>query len=104
MNTISIALSICLLTTALGSSVQAAQQEQPVHDHAAMAVPDVGWTWATDANVIAGYNYQSRLFADFPAVESQNWFRLAGIRASGPGRLTLSSMLSLEPLTIGRLV
>ena len=71
-----------------------------------MAAPPPGpaWTWETDANVFAGYNYQQRKFADFAAIESQNWFMLSGTRAAGPGRLTLTGMLSLEPLTIGRLV
>src|SRR5439155_1058741 len=66
--------------------------------------PDAEWIWTTDASIFAGYNYQQRLFADFAAIESQNWFMLAGSRALGPGRLTASGMLSLEPLTIGRLV
>ena len=71
-----------------------------------MAAPTPGpaWTWETDATVFAGYNYQQRKFADFAAIESQNWFMLSGTRAAGPGRLTLTGMLSLEPLTIGRLV
>ena len=70
----------------------------------AAAASRAGWTWATDANVFVGYNYQQRLFADFAAIESQNWFMLAGTRKAGPGQLTLTGMLSLEPLTIGRLV
>ena len=69
-----------------------------------MPAPDTGWTWTTDASIFAGYNYQQRLFADFAAIESQNWFMLAGSRRFGPGRLTVSGMLSLEPLTVGRLV
>ena len=71
-----------------------------------MAAPteNEGWIWATDANVFAGYNYQQRLFADFAAIESQNWFMLSGSRRAGRGRLTVTGMLSLEPLTIGRLV
>jgi hypothetical protein len=71
-----------------------------------MAAPpaDTGWSWSADANVFAGYNYQQRLFADFAAVESQNWLMAAGSHKAGAGRLTLSGMLSLEPLTIGHLV
>ncbi len=65
---------------------------------------DQSWTWATDASLFVGYNYQERRFADFAAVESQNWFMLTGNRTLGPGRLTVTGMLSLEPLTIGRLV
>lgn len=62
------------------------------------------WTWTTDANVFAGYNYQQRKFADFAAWESQNWFMGAGERSIGSGRLTVLAMLSLEPFTVGRLV
>ena len=51
--------------------------------------------------MFAGYNYQQRLFADFAAIESQNWVMLAAARQAGPGKLTLTGMLSLEPLTIG---
>jgi hypothetical protein len=63
-----------------------------------------GWMWSSDANVIVGYNYQQRLFADFAAIESQNWAMLAASREAGPGTLTLTGMLSLEPLTIGNFV
>jgi hypothetical protein len=84
----------------------AAAQDHDHHDgQAPQAAPATsGWTWATDANVIAGYNYQQRQFADFWAWESQNWAMLSGERAAGPGRLTVQGMLSLEPWTIGRLV
>jgi hypothetical protein len=89
--------------------VRGAAQDQtpspmsPEHHH--MAQPSGStWSWATDANVIVGYNYQQRLFADFAAVESQNWFMASASRNAGPGRLTLTGMASLEPLTIGRLV
>ena len=68
------------------------------------APPDVGWEWTTDANVFFGYNYQKRLFADFSAVDSQNWFMLAGDHSLGRGRLTVHGMLSLEPYTVGWLV
>jgi hypothetical protein len=76
----------------------------PEHHHTPAPPSDEGWSWATDANVFVGYNYQQRLFADFAAVESQNWFMLAGTRKAGPGHLTVTGMLSLEPLTIGRFV
>ena len=82
---------------------QPAAPMPPEHHH--MAQPSGStWSWATDANVIIGYDYQQRLFADFAAVESQNWFMASGSRNAGPGRLTLTGMASLEPLTIGRLV
>jgi hypothetical protein len=62
------------------------------------------WTWSGDANVFVGFNYQQRLFADFSAWESQNWFMGAGERPLGAGTLTVQGMLSLEPFTVGKLV
>ncbi|HZR25586.1 MAG TPA: hypothetical protein VFA59_18460 [Vicinamibacterales bacterium] len=59
------------------------------------------WTWSTDANVFVGFNYQQRLFADFSAVESQNWFMLDGTHEDNVGTLSLLAMASLEPLTVG---
>lgn len=91
----------------LGMAAQAQDQSQPPEHHHQGPAPTPtsdGWTWSTDANVFVGYNYQERLFADFAAFESQNWFMASGSRKAGPGRLTLNGMMSLEPLTIGRLV
>ena len=62
------------------------------------------WTWTADANVFVGFNHQTRLFADFAAWESQNWFMGTGDRDLGPGRLTILGMASLEPFTVGKLV
>jgi hypothetical protein len=89
------------LTSAV--AVRAQDDSQPAeHQHTAPAGNT--WTWSTDANIFAGYNYQQRKFADFSALESQNWFMVSGDRAVGHGTLTLSGMFSLEPWTIGRLV
>jgi hypothetical protein len=93
----------------LFTSLRASAQDQPPpmppeHHHMAEPPASGGWTWSTDANLFVGYDYQQRLFADFAAVESQNWFMGAGTRQVGRGQLTMSGMLSLEPLTIGRLV
>lgn len=62
------------------------------------------WIWDTDANVFVGFNYQQRLYADFQAFESQNWFMLAGSHDDNVGQLTVNAMVSLEPLTVGQLV
>ena len=95
MKKVSFLVFVCLLTAGVSA------QE---HHHEPTPVADTSWTWSTDANVFVGYNYQSRLFADFAAFESQNWFMVSGSRKAGPGRLTLTGMMSLEPLTIGRFV
>jgi len=79
-----------VLLATLGLTASAAAQEPT-------ASP---WTWSADANVIVGYNYQQRLLADFSAWESQNWFMGRGERGFGSGRLSIASMLSLEPFTI----
>jgi hypothetical protein len=93
---------LCLVAAAPASAQD--HDQPPEHQHMAAPPPDEGWSWTTDANIFVGYNYQERLFADFAAFESQNWFMLAGSRKAGPGRLTVTGMMSLEPLTIGPLV
>ncbi|HJZ75309.1 MAG TPA: hypothetical protein VKE51_26425 [Vicinamibacterales bacterium] len=85
------------------ADAQDADPSAPPEHHHAMAGTSA-WTWSTDANVIAGYNYQDRKFADFWAWESQNWFMGMGERPLGAGRLALNGMISLEPWTIGYLV
>src|SRR6185436_2479978 len=104
MKIISLALSFCLLAAGAGAQGQPPGQEPMPPEHQHVAPPERDWTWTADAQIFAAYNYQSRTFADFAAVESQNWFMLAGSRQAGPGQLTVSGMLSLEPVTIGRLV
>src|SRR5215831_9708077 len=73
------------------------QDDPPEHQHHAAASST--WTWATDANVFAGYNYQERHFADVSAWESQNWFMGSGSRPIRRGRVTFASMISFEPFT-----
>ena len=98
-------VSVCLLTAGLAAQDQTPNQDPPPeHNHMAMAPPGDDWSWTTDANVFVGYNYQQRLFANFAAIASQNWFMLQGSGKVGPGRLTMTGMMSLEPLTIGRFV
>jgi hypothetical protein len=72
----------------------------PAHHHAANQPADDAWTWTSDANAFFGYNYQQRKYADFSAWESQNWFMVDGGRRLRGGRLTVQTMLSLEPFTI----
>src|SRR2546427_365953 len=114
-----IPIGLFVLAVCLAGAVAARAQgetQPPVHHHAdtttsdqefgtAGSDPEFGsdpdtWSWSTDANVIFGYNYQQRKFADFWAWESQNWMMLSGERVVGGGRLTLSSMFSLEPFTM----
>ena len=77
-----------------------AQDHPTEHQHPVARPRDAAWSWTADANAFYGYNYQQRKFADFWAMESQNWFMLAGDRTIGLGRLTVHGMLSLEPFTI----
>lgn len=58
------------------------------------------WQWHIDAHAFFGVNHQDRKFRDFRAWESQNWLMGMGQRPVGRGTLTLSSMLSLEALTL----
>ena len=101
---VSFSRRFAVLCLALIPAVATAQDPPAEHQHSAGATGNSAWTWAGDANVFIGYNYQRRLFADFSAWESQNWFMGAGERPLGTGRLTVQGMVSLEPFTIGRLV
>jgi hypothetical protein len=65
---------------------------------AAVALPR--WQWIVDSNAFIGFNYQYRKFRDFNAFESQNWVMATGRRSAARGTLVLSSMLSLEALTL----
>jgi hypothetical protein len=89
-----------MLACALSTRTAAQDHE---HQHPGAGPAAAAWTWTTDANVIFGYNYQQRLFADFWAWESQNWAMLTAERPVGPGRLTLHGMLSFEPFTMAKL-
>jgi len=89
---------IQILVLSLLLPVRLAAQDQPPtpmppeHHHTQTPPPDDRWSWDTDANVFVGYNYQQRTFADFAAIESQNWFMVAGTHKVGRGRLTLTGM------------
>src|SRR5918912_1055585 len=78
------AVVLVTLLATFGSAAQPPPEHH--HDVANRSV----WTWSTDANVIAGYNYQQRKFADFWAWESQNWVMGMAERPLGPGKLTLN--------------
>jgi hypothetical protein len=93
-----------LLRAFLLISVIASPVAAQDHDHAATAPAAAGWTTTTDANVLFGFNYQLRRYFDFAAWESQNWLMAMAEHPAGRGRVTLQTMVSLEPLTVGRFV
>src|SRR5262245_35935468 len=95
---VALAMAIALAS----SPVNAQDQPQPAAGASvAQDIPQPGpWSWRTDVSVFVGYNHQERKFRDFSAWESQNWIAGVGSRAIGGGTLTVSSMLSLEPLTL----
>lgn len=100
----SLSRGLAVLCFWLIAASAAAQDQPPEHHHPETPTASPAWRWTGDANAFVGYNYQQRLFADFSAWESQNWFMGAGDRPLGGGRLTIQGMLSLEPFTIGKLV
>ena len=79
-----------------------AQDDHAVHvaaaPQAASATPE--WQWTVDSTAFFGFNYQYRKFRDFNAWESQNWLMATGRRSASRGMLVVSSMLSLEALTL----
>ena len=70
----------------------------PTPQAAAVALPQ--WQWIVDANAFIGFNYQYRKFRDFNAFESQNWVMATSRRSAARGTVVVSSMLSLEALTL----
>ncbi len=58
------------------------------------------WRWTFNGNVFAGVNQQTRKSGDSTTFESQNWAMGMGERLLGTGRLTVHTMLSLEPFTL----
>ena len=64
---------------------------------AGMAMPS--WHWMTMGVARLSYNHQGGLSGD-EKVESSNWFMGMGQRDLFGGRLTLMTMISLEPATL----
>jgi hypothetical protein len=84
-------------------AVSGLAQAQTSHDasHPASPPQAAEWSVAVDAAVFFGRNMQVRHFADYDAWESQNWAMITARRQFGRNQLTLTSMVSLEPFTIG---
>lgn len=87
----------------VGLDARVGAQAVPSSEHRHTDTPPApAWVWTADANAFVGYNYQLRHFADYSVWESQNWFGVQANRASGPRRVTLDAMFSLEPFTMHR--
>lgn len=85
--------------TCLGFAPVASAQ---IHQHGG-AVTGPGWQVALDSQVFVSANLQVRKFTDFYQVESPNWFMAEARRGTGPHRLAVTLMASLEPFTLRRL-
>src|SRR4029078_2440780 len=98
-------LIVVLMLIAAPGTTLAQEAPPPEHQHPGSSPEPLqnAWSWAGDANVICGYNYQNRKFTDFSVWESQNWFMLTGQRRVGRGQLTLDGMVSLEAFTMHEL-
>src|SRR5881409_1575095 len=90
----------CLVLALLGLGRDASAQEPP---------PAPSWHFLQDGVVFTTFNRQGgprelpfgltpRSETDF---RSQNWYMAMATHRLGPGTVTLSGMLSLEPVTVG---
>jgi hypothetical protein len=72
------------------------------HEHEAQsgASASNAWQWMVDGNAFFGFNAQERKFRDFTAWESQNWVMADARRSLQRGTLHVTTMFSLEPLTM----
>jgi len=102
-----IVLGVLLILSGVSAAAQAPPepvpaQEPPPHDHAAMLAAADGKRWQVmwDGVLFTTFNHQSGLRGG-TEVRSQNWVMVMGSRPLGPGTLTLSGMMSLEPVTLG---
>jgi hypothetical protein len=100
-----VAFALCLLTTGPALAQSPKSEAEPVNGSAQRIESQseggqTAWQWAVDGNGFFGFNYQRRKFNDFHAWESQNWLMGHGSRSVARGTLLVSSMLSLEPLTL----
>jgi hypothetical protein len=68
------------------------------HEHHEPAPPPSGWHFMQDGVVFVTFNHQGGPLGE-TELTSQNWWMGMLSRQTGPGRLTLSSMFSLEPIT-----
>ena len=78
-------------------ATEPAAQTSPDHQHDS---PPPRWTINVDGALFATFNRQggSRGHSDW---RSQNWLMASAVRSLGPGRLIVSTMLTLEPVTVG---
>jgi hypothetical protein len=68
------------------------------HEHHDQAPPPSGWHFMQDGVVFLTFNHQGGPIGE-TELTSQNWWMGMFGRQVGPGRLTLASMFSLEPIT-----
>jgi hypothetical protein len=100
-----VVFALCLLTTGPALAQSLPSESEPLNGSAQRIESQseggqTAWQWAVDANGFFGFNYQRRKFNDFHAWESQNWLMGHGSRSVARGTLLVSSMFSLEPLTL----
>jgi hypothetical protein len=95
-------IAALIVSTLICGAPAHAQDEHAAHVAPSPQAPGVApeWQWTVDSNAFFGFNYQHRKFRDFNAWESQNWLMTTGRRDAARGTIVLSSMLSLEALTL----
>src|SRR5258708_32139035 len=94
-----IALALCSIVCSLVSAAALAQDAP--QDHMQMNMPADGWQFMQDGILFAGFNHQGgpRGGNEFVA---PNWWMGMATRDFSRGRLTLTSMFSLDPATVGK--
>jgi len=100
-------IAIALLT-GLPLRAQEAPQEPQGHQHVSHESPSQqtgtmlgGWHVMQDANVFVTFDRQGGPRGE-TELNTSNWWMGMFSRPAGPGQVTISSMLSLDPLTVGK--
>jgi hypothetical protein len=96
-----IALALCSIVCWLVSAAARAQDAPHDHMQMNMNMPAEGWQFMQDGILFAEFNHQGgpRGGNEFVA---PNWWMGMAARDFSAGRLTLTSMFSLDPATVGK--
>jgi hypothetical protein len=93
------ALALCSIVFSLESAAALAQDAP--HDHMQMNMPAEGWQFMQDGILFAELNHQGGPRGGNEFVVPNWWMGMAN-RDFSRGRLTLTSMFSLDPATVGK--
>jgi hypothetical protein len=95
------AVGLSAASTVWAQSSAAAADQNPPHDHTQCGRSAAAWQFMQDGVVFANFNHQGGPRGGSEFVVPNWWMGMAG-RDTGRGRVTLTGMFSLDPVTVGK--